>query len=191
MPVQGKKSLPIDIETHRLIDMESSATGIPMYVLVNKMWVAYLATKGDTTAISTREGTGTPIKANDSKELEPKLSKVRQIPYDDPDREVESEDSGPWELLATKEVLGSGYELAKGALQINLGALVDLVRRARNDERTKPGKDAGTQFIPGSEVETVLGRVTGFAAAVQAERRDMPRHKSSRKGVGKPKKRAS
>lgn len=43
MPVQGKKSLVVGIETHKKIGHESVATGKDMYELVDEAWALYEA----------------------------------------------------------------------------------------------------------------------------------------------------
>jgi hypothetical protein len=43
LPAKGKKNLPIDVATHRLIKTESGRTGLTMEALVAAMWTCYLS----------------------------------------------------------------------------------------------------------------------------------------------------
>jgi hypothetical protein len=64
LPAIGKKSLPVNEDTHRKIAMESASTGVDMYALVDQAWAAYtdsIARKGQTGLPETVNKTNLPI----------------------------------------------------------------------------------------------------------------------------------
>lgn len=96
-----------------------------------------------------------------------------------------TDDSEEWEYRALGEILDSGYGVPKEAIQKNLTAFRELVRRIREDERAR-GTNAGPERLPGGEVEEVHRRVGEHEQTYAIEKENLPRPSNPRKRKRNP-----